>query len=100
MIVVSVRGHPGDIPESELGPVRGRKESYITDSGAQKSLNKTSSTSLCRYLLHCWLCTLQPLNGFQSREVTVIDKGTVVSRTAYQRYPLNSVNPPEHLLST
>ena len=34
MIVVSVRGHPGDVPESELGPGRGRKESCITDGGS------------------------------------------------------------------
>lgn len=100
MIVLSVRGHPGDIPESELRPGSSRKESFITDNGAQKSLNKTSFTSLCRYILHCWRCTLQPPSGFQSREVTVIDKGTVVSRTVYQRYLLNALDPPEHLLST
>lgn len=100
MIVVSVRGHPGDIPESELRPGRGREERFITDNGAQMSLNKTSFTSFCRYILHCWLCTLQLQNGFQSREVTVLDKGTVVSRTAYQSYLLNALSPPEHLLST
>lgn len=40
MIALSVRSRGCDLPESELGPGRGRNESFITDNWAQKSPNK------------------------------------------------------------
>lgn len=80
--------------QSELKPQRGRSKSFITDNWAQKSLNKPFLLRFAGTFYIVGSALYSPQNGIQSREVTAWDKGTVASRTTYQRYPLNALNTP------